>query len=135
MKRIALLLALFSATLFAKNVDLVTLPNRATVQLTIYNSEDITLVKETRYVSFKRGVNRLQFSWANTLIDPTSVDFRVLKHQGDIELLDTVYPGQKPQHLIWNIESKFEGQVPVDEETITITVTPKTTLELLFDLR
>jgi len=32
----------------AKNVDLVTLPRRDTVQLTIYNSEDLTLAKETR---------------------------------------------------------------------------------------
>ena len=47
-------------------------PRRAdTVQLTIYNSEDLTLVRETRTVTFKKGVNPLQFSWANTLIDPT----------------------------------------------------------------
>src|SRR5688572_26162072 len=58
----------------AENIDLSTVPNRATVQLTIYNSEDITLVRETRKVSFKPGVNPLQFSWANTLIDPTSVE-------------------------------------------------------------
>ena len=98
----------------AKNVDLVTLPARDTVQLTIYNSEDLTLVKETRYVTFKKGVNKLQFSWANTLIDPTSVTFRPLEHKDDVELLDTVFPGQKPQHLIWNVESKFEGQVKVE---------------------
>ena len=98
----------------AKNVDLVTLPARSSVQLTIYNSEDITLAKETRYITFKKGLNRLQFSWANTLIDPTSVTFRPLEHADDIELLDTVFPGQKPQHLIWNIESKFEGQAKVE---------------------
>ena len=34
----------------AKNIDLVTLPIRESVQLTIYNSADITLVKETRFV-------------------------------------------------------------------------------------
>ena len=62
--------------LFGSNIDLVTLPNRNSVALTIYNSEDITLVKETRYVTLKRGLNQLQFSWANTLIDPTSVEFR-----------------------------------------------------------
>ena len=44
----------------AKNVDLSTLPNRDTVQLTIYNSEDITLVKETRYLTFRRGRTRLR---------------------------------------------------------------------------
>ena len=62
----------------ARNVDLSTVPNRDTVQLTIYNSEDLTLVRETRKVSFKKGVNPLQFSWANTLIDPTSVELRFL---------------------------------------------------------
>ena len=51
----------------AENVDLSTVPNRDTVQLTIYNSEDITLVRETRKISFKEGGNPLQFSWANTL--------------------------------------------------------------------
>ena len=119
MKRIALLLALFSTTLFAKNVDLVTLPDRATVQLTIYNSEDITLVKETRSITFKKGLNRLQFSWANTLIDPSSIEFRPLEHVDEIELLDTVFPGEKPQHLVWNIDSEHEGQVAVEVSYFT----------------
>ena len=58
----------------ARNVDLTTVPKRDSVQLTIYNSEDLTLVRETRTVTFKKGINPLQFSWANTLIDPTSVE-------------------------------------------------------------
>jgi len=95
----------------AKNVDLVTLPKRDSVQLTIYNSEDITLVKETRFITLKKGANLLQFSWAKTLIDPTSVELRPLEHAGEIEVADTVFPGQKPQHLLWNVESEFEGQV------------------------
>ncbi len=104
---------------YAKNVDLVTLPDRETVQLTIYNSEDITLVKETRYITLKRGANRLQFSWANTLIDPSSVEFRPLEHAGDIEVAHTTFPGQKPQHLIWTIASKYEGQVKVEVSYFT----------------
>ena len=44
-----------------KNVDLVTLPKRNTVQLTIYNSEDITLVKETRHITLKKGANTVEF--------------------------------------------------------------------------
>src|ERR1051325_2994378 len=59
---------------YARNVDLSTVPQRNTVQLTIYNSEDLTLVRETRTVTFKKGANPLQFSWANTLIDPSSVE-------------------------------------------------------------
>jgi len=114
----AVLACLFLASLAgpaaAKNIDLVTLPGRDKVQLTIYNSEDITLVKETRSLTFKRGLNQIQFSWANTLIDPTSLRFRPLEHAGDIDVADAVISGQKPQSLIWNIDSRFEGQVAVE---------------------
>lgn len=41
----------------AENVDLSTVANRETVQLTIYNSADLTLVRETRAVTFKKGAN------------------------------------------------------------------------------
>ncbi len=102
-----------------KNVDLSTVPGRTGVQLTIYNSEDLTLVKETRSLTFKKGTNKLQFSWANTLIDPTSVNFRPIEHAEEIELADTVFPGQKPQHLIWNVESKFEGEAKVEVSYFT----------------
>src|SRR6187455_2331150 len=81
----------------ARNVDLSTVPSRATVQLTIYNSEDLTLVRETRKVSFKKGVNPLQFSWANTLIDPTSVELRFNSHADQLDVLDTTFPHDKPQ--------------------------------------
>ena len=36
-------------------INVVTLPGRDTVQLTIYNSADLTLVKETRVLTFRRG--------------------------------------------------------------------------------
>jgi len=51
---IACLGALVAATVRAENIDLSTVPSRDTVQLTIYNSEDITLVRETRKVTFKK---------------------------------------------------------------------------------
>src|SRR5579862_3361040 len=88
-----------------RNVDLSTVPNRDSVQLTIYNSEDLTLVRETRKVTFKKGVNPLQFSWANTLIDPTSVDLKFVGNADKLELLDTTFPHDKPQMLYWNVQS------------------------------
>jgi len=103
----------------ARNVDLVTLPPRDTVQLTIYNSEDLTLVRETRSITFKKGINRIEFSWANTLIDPTSAYFRPLEHENEIEVLDTTFPADRPQVLIWNVDSKFEGQVKVEVSYFT----------------
>jgi len=116
---IAVLLAVTALGAQAENVDLVTLPDREGVELTIYNSADLTFVKERRHVTFKQGPNRLLFSWANTLIDPTSVEFRPLEHADEIEVADTVYPGQKPQFLYWNIESAYEGQVLVEVSYFT----------------
>jgi hypothetical protein len=112
-------MALAAGAAQARNIDLVTLPPRDSVQLTIYNSEDLTLVRETRSITFKKGVNRLEFSWANTLIDPTSAYFRPVEHEGEIEVLDTTYPADRPQVLIWNVDSKFEGQVKVEVSYFT----------------
>ncbi len=101
-----LLAALFvSAPLSAKE-ELVTLPKRDTVQLTIYNSVDLTLVRETRELTFKKGNNRLQFSWANTLIDPTSVEFRAIAQPDKLEVLDTSYPAESHEMLIWTISAE-----------------------------
>ncbi len=113
------LIPVLAAPAVARNVDLVTLPPRETVQLTIYNSEDLTLVRETRSVTFKKGLNRLQFSWAGTLIDPTSVFFRPVEEKAAIEVLDTTFPQDRPEVLIWNVESKVEGQVKVEVSYFT----------------
>jgi hypothetical protein len=114
-----LMVALLGGVTAARDVDLVTLPPRAGVQLTIYNSEDLTLVKETRAVTFKKGLNRLQFSWANTLIDPTSVYFRPLEREQEIEVSDTTFPADRPHVLIWNVKSAWEGQIPVEVSYFT----------------
>ncbi len=107
----------------AKNVDLSTVPPRDTVQLTIYNSEDLTLVRETRTISMKKGVNPLQFSWANTLIDPSSVDLRFKSHTDELDLLDTTFPHDKPQMLYWNVRSDFEGDTTVEISYFTSGIT------------
>src|SRR5437016_237719 len=107
-------LILLSAIARASNVDLSTVPKRDTVQLTIYNSEDLTLVRETRTVTFKKGVNPLQFSWANTLIDPTSVQFKLVTQADKLELLDTTFPHDKPQMLYWNVQSEIDGEATIE---------------------
>jgi hypothetical protein len=116
---VAVVLAVAAGVAQARNIDLVTLPPRDTVQLTIYNSDDLTLVRETRSLTLKKGTNRLEFSWAGTLIDPTSAYFRPLEHEKEIEVLDTTFPADRPQVLIWNVDSKFEGQVKVEVSYFT----------------
>ncbi|HET6250219.1 MAG TPA: hypothetical protein VFE47_21190 [Tepidisphaeraceae bacterium] len=110
---VAILFALPLAA-FSRNVDLSTVPKRDTLELTIYNSEDLTLVRETRTVTFKKGVNPLQFSWANTLIDPTSVQLRFLTTPQKLDLLDATFPHDKPQMLYWNVQSDFDGPATIE---------------------
>jgi hypothetical protein len=114
-KFLPLVIALLCGTLaHARNVDLSTVPKRDSVQLTIYNSEDLTLVRETRTVTFKKGANPLQFSWANTLIDPTSVQLKFLTQADKLDVLDTTFPHDKPQMLYWNVASEFDGPATIE---------------------
>jgi len=120
---LALFVALEGRTVRADNIDLSTVPSRDTVQLTIYNSEDITLVRETRAVTFKKGLNPLQFSWANTLIDPTSVQLRFLNQADKLDLLDTTFPHAKPQMLYWNVQSEIDGAATIEISYFTSGIT------------
>ena len=108
---------------FGRNVDLSTVPRRDSVQLTIYNSEDITLVRETRTVTFKKGVNPLQFSWANTLIDPTSVELKFLTKPEQLVVLDTTFPHDKAAMLYWSVQSEFDGEATIQITYFTSGIT------------
>ncbi|MHC4179888.1 MAG: hypothetical protein ACYSWU_20470 [Planctomycetota bacterium] len=118
-----LLLGLAGPTL--ADVDLVTIPRREGVQLTIYNSEDITMVREHRLLTVKSGINRIQFSWANTLIDPTSIDFRILDQQDKVDLIDTTFPSGRNDALQWNVRSQVAGKIPVEIRYFTSGITWK----------
>ncbi|MFO1370940.1 MAG: DUF4139 domain-containing protein [Candidatus Competibacteraceae bacterium] len=107
----------------ARNVDLATVPERRTVQLTIYNSEDLTLVREVRVVTFKQGVNPLQFSWANTLIDPTSVELKFREPKTGLDVLDTTFPHDKPQTLYWNVQSDANREATIEISYFTSGIT------------
>ncbi|HEX5106278.1 MAG TPA: hypothetical protein VFV87_20805 [Pirellulaceae bacterium] len=119
----ALLGSAFASASRGENIDLSTVPSRETVQLTIYNSEDITLVRETRKVTFKKGVNPLQFSWANTLIDPTSVELQFLTQADKLVVLDTTFPHERPQMLYWNVQSDFDGEATIQITYFTSGIT------------
>ena len=95
-------------------LNVVTLPGRDTVQLTIYNSVDLTLVKESRTLVFRQGLNKLEFSWANTLIDPTSVEFQARSHADQVEVLDVSFPPRVANTLEWRVRSEWAGEVEVE---------------------
>ena len=116
-------LLLLAAPAALARINVVTLPGRDTVQLTIYNSADLTLVKETRVLTFRKGLNRLEFSWANTLIDPTSVEFRALTHADAVDVLDVSFPPRVANTLEWRIQSEFAGEVQVEIRYFTSGIT------------
>ena len=120
MKRIVVLIVvLVTAGVAEGKVDLVTLPSRETVQLTIYNSADMTLVRESRALTVKEGGNRLQFSWANTLIDPTSLEMLPRADADKIDIDELVYPPRVKNLGLWNVRSEMSGELPVQITYLT----------------
>jgi len=114
-----LVLLCFMAGVAEAKVDLVTLPNRESVQLTIYNSADLTLAREKRGLTLMEGMNELQFSWANTLIDPTSLEMIPQKNAGSIDIFDLTFPPRVRNLGLWNIKSGTSGKVPVEISYLT----------------
>jgi hypothetical protein len=114
-----LLMTLVINCVVQAKVDLVTLPKRETVQLTIYNSADMTLVRESRALTLKDGKNKLQFSWVNTLIDPTSLEMLPKASADKIDIADLTYPPRIRNLGLWNIESGVSGKVPVEITYLT----------------
>ncbi len=120
MKQTIFLLAVLVITgVVQGKVDLVTLPKRDMVQLTIYNSADMTLVRESRDLTLKQGKNKLQFSWANTLIDPTSLEMLPKANADKIDIADLTYPPRVRNLGLWNIKSGVSGKVPVEITYLT----------------
>ncbi len=111
----------------ASAIELVVLPRRENVQLTIYNAADLTLVRERRNLTLKKGWNWLQFMWANTLIDPTSLSLEPLEHKDQVDIQQLVFPPRLrkgdpkrdasrlgSQLGRWLIRSETSGQVPFE---------------------
>lgn len=113
------MITLMAGAAVQAKVDLTTLPSRDTVQLTIYNSADMTLVRESRALTLKTGANALQFSWENTLIDPTSLEMLPKAQAGQIDVAELVYPARVKNLGLWNVQSKVSGPVPVEITYLT----------------
>jgi hypothetical protein len=98
----------------ASAIEVVVLPRRENVQLTIYNGADLTLVRERRNLTLKRGWNWLQFMWAKTLIDPTSLSLEPLEHKDTVQVQQLVFPPRLRELGRWLIHSDVGGQVPFE---------------------
>ena len=81
------------------------------------------MVKETRHLTFRKGLNKLEFSWANTLIDPTSVEFHALTHADQVDVLDVRFPPRVTNTLEWHINSEAAGEIVCEIRYFTSGIT------------
>src|SRR5512146_1007081 len=95
----ALLLA--AAAPAQARIKLTTLPERESVRIDIQNGR-YTLVEEERTVNLQAGRHAVDFSWANIQIDKDSILFRVIKSDGDVNVLNTNYPPNE-NALFWTV--------------------------------
>lgn len=91
-------------------VKLITLPVRDRIDIQLEHPE-VTLIEEERLVPLVAGINEIDFSWANTRIDPGSIVFRLVgTDQGEAgpRVLSVSYPPGE-QALVWQVHSPSSG--------------------------
>ena len=111
-------LALAAASIFVctdppqaqARIKLITLPVRERVEVQL-DHESATLVEEERIVPLVKGQNQVDFSWANTQIDPNTIVFRVVD-KADVKVLSVSYPPNEAA-LVWNVSASESGSARV----------------------
>jgi len=126
-RRVVPILLLVPAALWAvpepalARIKLITLPVRQRVEIQL-DHPDATLVEEERIVPLVKGLNQVDFSWANTQIDPNTIVFRVVPRREqdeseagkplDVEVLSVSYPPNEAA-LVWQVASSDSGSARV----------------------
>src|SRR5262245_5636399 len=110
-----LLITLLLSSVASARVKLITLPVRERVEIQLDNPF-ATLVEEERFVPLVKGVNQVDFSWANTMIDPNTILFRILPQAGGKDLgakvLSVSYPPGE-NALVWDVAATESGPARV----------------------
>lgn len=97
-------------------IKLITLPVRQRVEIQLDHAK-ATLVEEERIVPLVKGTNQVDFSWANTAIDPNTILFRVLgpaegEKANEVNVLSVSYPPGE-NALVWQVSSANSGSARV----------------------
>jgi hypothetical protein len=94
-------------------VKLITLPVREKVEIQLDNP-NATLVEEERSVPLVKGENQVDFSWANTQIDPSTIVFRVVgsAEAEKVSVVAVSYPPNESS-LVWTIGASASGTARV----------------------
>ena len=108
-------IAVLTSSLAHARVKLITLPVRERVEIQLDNP-NATLVEEERIVPLVQGENQVDFSWANTQINPNTIVFRVVGPAGgeelDVKVLSVSYPPNEAA-LVWTVNASKSGSARV----------------------
>ncbi|NLF86388.1 MAG: hypothetical protein GX571_09830, partial [Lentisphaerae bacterium] len=116
-------LGLLWPAMLPARIKLITLPLRERVEIQL-DHPSVTLVEEERIVPLVRTAaadepNQVDFSWANTAIDPETIVFRVIgPAAGDgnvgmqVRVLSVSYPPNE-QALVWQVAASQSGAARV----------------------
>ena len=118
-------LSVIFADVALARIKLITLPVRERVEIQLDNP-NATLVEEERIVPLVKGVNQVDFSWANTQINPNTIVFRVIPRVEpaaekaakpearplDVKVLSVSYPPNEAA-LVWQVASSDSGSARV----------------------
>ncbi len=90
-------------------VQLVTMPDRDAVELTIYSGVDLTFAKEQRDITLRQGADLIQFGWAGTQIDPTSTQLVSVSDPEGVQVVETILPEHLDNAIQWRVKSVNAG--------------------------
>ena len=100
-------LLLAAAAVAQARIKLTTLPERESVRVDIQNGR-YTLVEEERTVNLQAARNQVDFSWTGINIDKDSIVFRVIRADGEVNVLNTNYPPNE-NALYWTVSAAKAG--------------------------
>lgn len=97
-------------------IKLTTLPVREWVEIQLDHPQ-LALIEEERIVPLVKGVNQVDFSWANTRIDPDTLVLRILPPPADqspleAQVLSVSYPPNETA-LVWAVAASASGPARV----------------------
>lgn len=96
-------------------IKLTALPEREQVQIHLDHPQ-VALVEEQRVVALSKGLNQLDFAWANTGIAPETLLLHILPQSSPATLQAKVLSVSYPPHenaLVWTIAASEAGAVTV----------------------
>ncbi len=87
-------------------IDTAVLTPARQIQAWIYNSADLTLIKDTRVLHFAKGANPVRFSWAGTLIDPTSLSLEIADPALPLKITQVQFPAEGTNQTVWHVTAE-----------------------------